>query len=53
MYVYLATASTYSYNNSGHAIRVFLTGDYEFLCRMYGLSGASGKITNLKKELKL
>ena len=26
----------------GHTIKVFLTGDYEFLCRMYGLSGASG-----------
>jgi len=22
---------------------VFLSGDYEFLCRMYGLSGASGR----------
>ena len=24
------------------SIRVFLSGDYEFLCHMYGLSGASG-----------
>ncbi len=23
-------------------MRLFLSGDYEFLCRMYGLSGASG-----------
>ena len=26
----------------GKRIRVFLSGDYEFLTRMYGLSGASG-----------
>ena len=25
-----------------YKLRVFLCGDYEFLCRMYGLSGASG-----------
>ena len=24
-------------------IRVFLFGDYEFLCAMYGLTGANGK----------
>lgn len=31
-------------NSSGEdiSIRVFLSGDYEFLCHMYGLSGASG-----------
>ena len=29
--------------NSGRKINVFLRGDYEFLTRMYGLSGASGK----------
>ena len=28
---------------SGKKIKVFLCGDYEFLTRMYGLSGASGK----------
>ena len=27
----------------GKRIRVFLSGDYEFLTRMYGLSGASGR----------
>ncbi len=27
---------------SGCKISIFLSGDYEFLCRMYGLSGASG-----------
>lgn len=27
----------------GKMIRVFLSGDYEFLCHMYGLSGPSGK----------
>ncbi|XP_019852415.1 PREDICTED: uncharacterized protein LOC109582205 [Amphimedon queenslandica] len=26
----------------GYTIRVFMSGDYEFLCYMYGLSGASG-----------
>lgn len=26
----------------GKKIRVFLSGDYEFLCRICGLSGASG-----------
>lgn len=29
-------------------IRVFFFGDYEFLCRSFGLSGHSGKITLLK-----
>ena len=28
----------------GRTIKTFLTGDYEFLCKMYGLSGASGKL---------
>ncbi|XP_064402593.1 uncharacterized protein LOC135348339 isoform X1 [Halichondria panicea] len=27
----------------GKTIRVFLSGDYEFLCNIYGLSGASGR----------
>ena len=27
----------------GKVFRVFLFGDYEFLCKMFGLSGASGK----------
>ena len=26
----------------GKQFRVFLSGDYEFLCKMYGISGASG-----------
>ncbi|KAL5486676.1 hypothetical protein EMCRGX_G019187 [Ephydatia muelleri] len=26
-----------------YKLRIFLTGDYEFLCKMCGLSGASGK----------
>ena len=26
----------------GKKVKVFLCGDYEFLCRMFGLSGASG-----------
>lgn len=31
-------------NSSGEEVsfRLFLSGDYEFLCHMYGLSGASG-----------
>lgn len=33
------------YNYRGKTIRVFLSGDYEFLCNMFGLSGASGKKT--------
>ena len=28
-------------------VRLFLSGDYEFLCRMYGLSGASGVTSSL------
>ena len=28
--------------NRGKKVRIFLCGDYEFLCRLYGLSGASG-----------
>ena len=31
----------YSFDR-GKRIRVFLSGDYEFLTRVYGLSGASG-----------
>ena len=27
----------------GRTFRIFLFGDYEFLCAMYGLSGAAGK----------
>lgn len=26
-----------------YTIKVFQSGDYEYLCHMYGLSGASGK----------
>ena len=35
---------------SGRTIRVFFSGDYEFLCRMYGLSGASGEKHGDKKH---
>ena len=31
--------------NRGKKVRVFLSGDYEFLCHLFGLSGASGKIS--------
>ena len=27
----------------GYNIRFFMSGDYEFLCALYGTSGASGK----------
>ena len=30
------------YNCRGRKISLFLSGDYEFLCKVYGLSGASG-----------
>ena len=29
-------------------LRLFLTGDYEFLCRMYGLTGANGTYAHMK-----
>jgi hypothetical protein len=32
----------HSHASSGKTVRVFLSGDYEFLCRMYGISGAAG-----------
>jgi hypothetical protein len=31
-----------------HSLRIFMSGDYEFLCKMYGLSGASGTDTEEK-----
>ena len=30
-------------DHRGKSIRVFLFGNYEFLCRLYGISGLSGK----------
>jgi hypothetical protein len=43
---------------SGKNLLVFMSGDYDFLCKMYGLSGASGKHRCLwcniaNKDLKL
>ena len=32
-----------AFANRQHTTKVFLTGDYEFLSTIYGLSGASGK----------
>ncbi len=32
-------------------VRLFLSGDYEFLCRLYGLSGASGNAFSSLKHL--
>ena len=34
-------------------IQVFLSGDYEFLCHMYGLSGASGVLNSCTYNLRL
>ena len=33
-------------------IQVFLSGDYEFLCYMYGLSGATGTYSQTSLEIK-
>ena len=35
---------------SSRKVRLFLAGDYEFLCKLYGLSGASG-MHNIENEL--
>ena len=35
-------------NHRGKRIRIFLFGDYQFLCKAYGISGASGTDTWLK-----
>ncbi len=35
------------------SVRLFLAGDYEFLCRMYGLSGASGMWFYLSYKMNL
>ena len=32
----------------GYNIRVFMSGDYEFLCALYGISGASGRFMQLR-----
>lgn len=29
-------------NNRDKALKIFMSGDYELLCRLYGISGASG-----------
>ena len=31
-----------------YTIKVLLSGDYEYLCHMYGLSGASGNVSYKK-----
>ena len=31
------------------SVKVFLSGDFEFLCRSHGISGASGKNTLIKR----
>ena len=38
--------------NRGKRIRLFMTGDYEFLSRIYGITGAQGTVRlALKKNL--
>ena len=32
-------------------IRLFISGDYEFLCVIYGLSGASGRSKNVQQHI--
>ena len=32
--------------SSGKRFRLFLCGDYEYLCRMYGITGASGTVNS-------
>ena len=41
---------SFMYFSSGKSVRIFLSGDYEFLCRMYGLSGAAGNKSILAIE---
>ena len=36
----------FNYKHRGKSIRIFLFGDYEFLCHMYGLTGAQGNNHN-------
>lgn len=45
MLIHDSTVNFYLYNflYRGKKIRVFAFGDYEYLTRMYGLSGPSGK----------
>ena len=33
-------------------MRLFMSGDYDFLCLMYGLSGASGKYSFMYIRVK-
>ena len=34
----------YSFLFSGKKVRVFIMGDYEYLCNIYGITGANGKL---------
>ena len=38
-----ATIDTGLANSREYSIRIFICGDYEFLSKLYGLSGASGE----------
>ena len=35
-----------------HNIRLFMFGDYEYLCRVYGITGASGKFSFVFRSSK-
>ena len=41
---------TWKYSYRDYSFRVFINGDYQFLCLLYGLSGASGKIKSLHMQ---
>ena len=42
--IHFSYTSMHSISFRDYTIRVFVDGDYEFLGKMYGISGASGKV---------
>lgn len=40
-------------NNRDKTLKIFMSGDYELLCRLYGISGASGTSIFLTKDTVL
>ena len=48
--IYQRKINTSMNNNRSKKARVFLCGDYAFLCIMYGLSGASGRYLTALKQ---
>ena len=45
MYIY--TFMFCGLKSRGKRIRIFMSGDYEFLSRMYGITGAQGTCINM------